>query len=165
MADDVTVHEQGADSQERVVALPKTRLPYDAYLAERKMLIDAEGDSAKAFDQAMLTLSAGALGASLTIIRELAPKPPEAPYLLYATWIGFAAALASTVFSFLFSQYAMSRQRDILDQKLEEGDADTTVDEHNAWDRRVHVCNWSSIVLFLVGVAALTAFAIANYPK
>ena len=42
------------------------------YHKERKVLIDGEWEAARSFDKAMLTLSAGALGLSITFIDKIA---------------------------------------------------------------------------------------------
>jgi hypothetical protein len=41
------------------------RLEREAYLEERRALVNAEGEQARSYDKAILTLSAGPLGLSL----------------------------------------------------------------------------------------------------
>ena len=63
---------------------------YQQYLDERKLLIDAEAEGARSFDKAIMTLSAGALGLSLTFIKEIVCHPHGSTlWLLIGAWVGF----------------------------------------------------------------------------
>lgn len=131
------------------------------YLEERKLLIDAEREAARGFDRAMLTLSGGALGLSITFIRQVAPTPYDKT-MLYVAWGGFTLALLSTLLSFLFSQSALRKQRDILDQ-----DYAGKIPAHqqkNLLAIITNCLNWLSIVFFIVGVIFLAMFAQQNLP-
>lgn len=142
-----------------------------AYLEERKLLIDAEREASRSFDQAMITLSAGALGLSVTFIEKLAPSTAACQYLLYLAWIGFASALLAILSSFLCSQFAMRRQRDLNDknyqkQSLEQIPNSTLGDEDkNGWATTTNILNWLSIVCFISGVALLLSFSVVNLPN
>lgn len=132
----------------------------EAYLEERKMLIEAEGEAAQSFDKALTTLSAGAFGLSLAFIRFIAPAP-QAVGWLYVAWSGLVLSLLSVLLSFLMSQYAFRRQRDILDADyIAEEQADEQ--ESNGWAIATGRLNLLSIVSFVVGVVALAYFAIRN---
>ena len=87
------------------------------YLEERTLLIDAEREASRNFDRYILTLSAGALALSLAFVRELAPTPHSGSTILLAgVWLAFGLALIITLLSFLVSQTALRRQRDLLDR-------------------------------------------------
>lgn len=65
----------------------KSEENYQAYLEERKILIDAERDTAQQFDKAILTLAAGALALSITFINQIAPQPiPNSICFLITAW-------------------------------------------------------------------------------
>jgi hypothetical protein len=93
-------------------------LEREAYLEERKTLVEAEGEASQSFDKALITLSAGAFGLSLAFIIQVAPVP-RALWYLYVAWGGFILSLLSILFSFLASQQGFRRARDILDKYLE----------------------------------------------
>jgi hypothetical protein len=131
------------------------------YLEERKLLIQAEREASQSFDKAMITLSAGALALSITFIRQLAPTPRDHVFL-YVAWIGFILALITILTSFLASQSALRKQRDVIGERYQDKFTDGPSDGFFA--RLTNCLNWSSIVLFALGVASLTLFAVKNLP-
>lgn len=89
---------------------------YKVYLEERKLLIHAEYEESRLFDKAILTLTAAAFGLSLTFIRQIVPTIKAGTvWILICAWAGFCISLLSTLISFLTSQYACSKQREILE--------------------------------------------------
>jgi len=140
-------------------------LEYKVYLEERKSLVDAEREGSRLFDKAILTLTAGAFGLSLTFIRQMAPdiKSGTAFMLVYA-WVGFCISLLSTLISFLTSQSACSKQREILEAEY--------FNNHSSHDKKANlknkasVCTWwlniLSISTFIIGVIFLAIFSISN---
>lgn len=131
-------------------------LEREAYLEERKTLVEAEGEASQSFDKALITLSAGAFGLSLAFIVQVAPAP-RALWYLYVAWGGFILSLLSILFSFLASQQGFRRARDILDKYLETG-----AEESNRWNVVTSLLNILSIVAFVFGVVSLAYFAIRN---
>lgn len=131
------------------------------YLDERKLLIDAEREQSRSFDKAMLTLSAGALALSLTYMADFVVSP-SGQGLLYAAWILFSISLLATAWSFLISQSALRKQREILDAI--HGDK-RRADRHskNTLGRVTNCLNLCSVIAFTVAVAMLAAFAILNF--
>jgi len=92
-------------------------LEYKVYLEERKLLIDAEREGSRSFDKTILTLSAGAFGISLTFIRQIVPNIETGTlFLLILGWTGFTISMLATLISFLTSQRACARQREILEE-------------------------------------------------
>ena len=116
------------------------------YLEERKLLVDAERESARSFDKSMLTLSSGALALSITFIRQIAPVPRFEPYL-YLAWSGFILALLCTLVSFLSSQTALRKQRDILDLNYQ--DRRSAPEQKNLMSAVTNYLNWFSILSFI----------------
>ncbi len=91
---------------------------YTTYLDERRLLIEAEQKGAQQFDKAILTLAGGALAISITFIKNIAPHPNvETIYLLKSAWFAFILSLLSTLCSFLTSQSACRKQRDIIESE------------------------------------------------
>jgi preprotein translocase subunit SecE len=134
---------------------------YQVYLEERKQLIAAERDTAQQFDKAILLLAAGALALSITFINQIAPNPkPVSIYFLIVAWVLFCTSLLSTLISFLTSQVACRKQRDILDDKI----ADKSNNKDNratSWTNRL---NYFSITFFILGVVSLIIFSALNLP-
>lgn len=130
------------------------------YLEERKLLVEAEREAAQSFDKFMVTLSAGAFGLSITFVRELIPSP-RFLWLLQTAWGAFGLSLCAIVASFLLSQAALRRQRDILDRLYRDDEA--ARDERNLPATITGWLNWMCIALFCCGVVALVSFAVTNY--
>ena len=125
------------------------------------MLMDWERTASTSFDKAMLTLSAGALTLSLTYLKGLSTGPPW-HWMLKTCWIMFAASLLSTSWSFLFSQHAMRRQREI--PPLGNPKPHNTKSESNRWAAVTNHLNWVSAGCFTLGVVLLTLYAISGAP-
>lgn len=133
------------------------------YLEERKLLIELEKSGAESFDKTITTLSAGSLGLSITFIHNIAPEPDiETIWMLVIAWSGFGLALFLTLLSFLASQSAMRKQRELLDQDYQ---GNSHHKSRTSWIAKVtNILNWSSIVFFMIGVIFLAWFAVNNLP-
>lgn len=115
------------------------------YLEERQQFNQAEQDAARSFDLAMLILSAGAFGLSIAFVREVSPEP-RLVYFLYGAWITFGISLIFILASFLLSQAAWSRQRDILDEMYEDGNRNS--EGANVKAKATALLNWLSALCF-----------------
>lgn len=133
-------------------------LEREAYLEERKSLVEAEGEASQSLDKALITLSAGAFGLSLLFISRIAPNP-EALRWLYVAWGGFVASLVTILSSFLVSQKAFRRARELLDEDFKHDD---DVREGSVWDKVTAGLTIVSIAAFIAGVVALAVFATRN---
>jgi len=131
---------------------------YKVYLEERKQLVEAERKTAQQFDKAILTLAAGALALSITFINHIAPHPkPNSIYFLIIAWISFSLSMLSTLISFLTSQAACRKQRDIIDKSvLDKNDSKNKAASWTNW------LNYFSIGFFIAGVIFLIIFSIIN---
>ena len=83
------------------------------YLDERRLYIQAEHKAVSGFARALLTLSAGALGFSLTFMRT-AIEEPEYTGWLFATWVLFALSLLIITAALYSSHLAFREGRSIL---------------------------------------------------
>ena len=134
-------------------------IDYQTYLAERKILIDAERDTAQQFDKAILTLAAGALALSITFINQIAPQPkPNSVCFLILAWSLFSFSILSTLISFLTSQVACRQARDILDQQITGQDPN----HRSTAKTRTNRLNYFSIGTFIFGVIFLVVFSSIN---
>ena len=143
-------------------------LKYQVYLEERKALIDAEREGARLFDRSILTLAAGTFGLSMAFIRQIAPQPEAAStYMLAVAWGAFGTSILSTLLSFLTSQFACRKQREILELTWFEDDGKHDSNRDNKADRNclatlTMILNCLSIVLFTIGAFFLAAFSFNN---
>lgn len=132
---------------------------YSRYLDERKALVQAELEGARGFDKYLITLAAGALALSMTFVHTIAPEPKHG-VLLSFSWFLFALALVLMLSSFLASQHAYRRQRDILDA-LYEADA-SSKSVKNAAAVIVDFLNVGALILFVLGVLLFAIFCKTN---
>jgi hypothetical protein len=132
------------------------------YLEERKLLIDAERDAANSRDKTLITLSSGAIVLSFAFVKDM-KTPCVGEWLLFLAWISFIASLLSIVLSFLFSEIAMRRQREIIDMCHVKDDWDSN--EKNPYCRWIDFLNIASVCLLAVGVVFFAFFAASNLPR
>jgi len=134
----------------------------EEYLEERRMLIDLEKTSSASFDKAMLTLSGGALGLSINFFKDMAE--PKSVSLLISSWSCFMLTLLLTSMSLLTSQYAIRRQREILDKKYEKGGVEKHEEgfDSNHWNTATSILNPVSIITFIVGLILTLCYCFKN---
>jgi hypothetical protein len=159
---------------------------YKLYFDERKVYIDASRESARSFDNTMVTLSAGALALSITFVEKLAPHPTSL-LLLFGAWASFIVALIASLSSHLFAQSAIRNEIVLLDQEQIKGspEDDKTTEKKTSdsaavtstpqqtstpngsinWPRRItFIINILAITFFILGVILLTFFSLENVP-
>lgn len=132
------------------------------YLDERKLLVKAMLEESKLFGTNILTLAAGALGLSLTFIKNIASNNPKVLFMLTIAWLGFWVSTCSTLSLFLVSQDACLRQIEINKAALEDSNKDRKNTRENKlaiWVRRLGII---SITSFIIGVIFLIYFTIYN---
>ena len=137
------------------------------YLRERELLVEAESQAAERLDKAVLTLSGGALGLSITFARHIAPDPlASSLWRLRWSWTCFGVAIILMLISLLVSQWAFRRQREII-SLLYEDEPDPDEDESDPDDRNVpailtDVLTKAALACFVAGVVLLASFALSN---
>lgn len=135
----------------------------DYLLDDRKQSVLAERDTAQQFDKAILTLAAGALALSITFINQIAPQPkPYSIYWLIIAWSFFCLSLLSTLISFLTSQAACRKQRDILDEEILQSNKKCSNTKDNKAAFWTNLLNYFSIGFFILGVILLIVFSAMN---
>jgi hypothetical protein len=135
----------------------------ETYRTERTSLVKAELEQSQLYDRSILTLTAGALGLSLTFIHEIVPTYDRATVVWL--WIGWALLILGlflTLMSFLTSQTGLRRARDILDRIHVE---ETSSSEHNRAALITHWLNVASLSVFVAGVVCLTIFVSLNISR
>lgn len=140
-------------------------IKYQVYLEERKMLVDIEKDSSRLLDRAILTLASGAFGLSLALAKFISPNNNFlAINKLLISWIFFCLSILSTLVSFLTSQIACKRQREILEKVFLEDDNfdDEEIANSNIYAHFTKWLNGISILTFILGVIFLIFFTFVN---
>lgn len=152
--------EASAPSHRNPEAHVNCAMSEDTYFRERTTLIEMEQKSADQHDKAVLNLSTGALGLSLTFIDKIAPDPAASTlWLVGAAWISFIVCIFVMLLSFLTSQSACRRQRDLLDGEYSNG---YPPDDVNKWSTGTHYLNFVAYACFVFGVIFLSCFSWAN---
>jgi len=139
-----------------------TGMSEDTYLQERSTLIEIEQKSADQHDKAILTISMGGLAVSVTFLKDIAPHPlPGTLWSIGVSWFFFVASMLTILASFLTSQIACRRQRDLLDELYQHG---TRGAERKAdwWASLTHRLNVVSYILVFLAVGFLAFFSWLN---
>jgi hypothetical protein len=124
----------------------------------RKELVVKQDANSNAYDTQILALSSGALGLSLVFLKDIVPIAKVVHReLLALSWGFFILAILSTLASFLFSQKAISRALDELN------DPDIPPQEQSRfWAYITEVTNWASGSAFFLGVVVTAIFVWLN---
>lgn len=132
-----------------------------AYAENFKILVEGKRIASKSYDQAMLALSGGALGLSVTFVDKFVPqgKTPKLEGWLLASWLLFALALTLTLTSFLTSHEAYRIDMDrankaVKNRQQMEGTNRLSIVTY--WLNRLALC------AFAAGVPCLIAFVWLN---
>jgi hypothetical protein len=130
----------------------------EIYEKERQLLFEAELDQSRQFDKNILALASGSFALSLLFIQQVAPNLIlDSPSYLIVSWTAFISSILLTLISFLISQQALSRQREILDLWY-------TEDKNlkNGFIGWIKLLNWLSMLFFISGVICLAIFCFRN---
>ena len=126
----------------------------------RDRLEQAYLDQAKAYDKAVMTLSAGTLAISLTFVKDVIDTPrPGTVIFLALAWTALALSIVAILISMLTSQWALRKTIAQVDR----GEEQQLRAEPGGWRSRLtSALNVSAAVGFVLGVVFLAWFAIAN---
>jgi hypothetical protein len=135
---------------------------YRAYLEQRQFYNEKEFEMSERYDKWILTLSGGSLAVSLTFLEKFGSNPiPWTKALLGGCWLLLLVTIICGLSSFLTSQSAFRRQRDILDDSL---DDKAKSNQRNCLACTTNGLNIASLICFIAAVAFLCAFALVNMP-
>lgn len=154
----ISIDEQESNAREQSQG-QAWQMPREEYLSERKLLVDAERMASQDFDKAILTLAGGALGLSITFMKQIAPNP-KLIGLLGGSWFCLSVSLLTLLISFQFSRKAQQRAQDILKYYYSHGKED----KKNIPDRVTTCLNWASLYACFFGVVLLAVFSLFNLP-
>lgn len=124
-------------------------------------LLSSLKTSGEQFDKAILTLSAGALGLSLTFIKEII-SVNKAIYLwlLGTSWTLLTLTILLTLISFLTSRLAFDRQIDNFEAAL---DAEEFSEPNNPFAAITSCINYTTLTTFTLAVIMLYTFVLINF--
>ena len=132
------------------------------FVEYHKQLWDARKLSHEQYDKALLTLSAGGLAISLTLVKDLFPAEKVlCSAALVASWVLFCGSIILTIISFLTSQKSLSVQSDYF-EKYAAGD-DSYWNKKNPYTIATTWLNLVSGLFFVSAVVAVTVFSITNF--
>ena len=132
---------------------------YELYLEERRVLVEAQRETASSFDKAILTLASGAFAVSLVLLKDVVPDPfANTLWLLGWSWVLFALSLVTILIGFLASQSACARQIDLC-----EGELLKDQKGKNGWATVAYFCNWASIFMLATAFGFSGVFVYWNY--
>lgn len=134
---------------------PVTSDPLEQY---RAWLSKLEVESQRSYDKAILTLSGGALGVTISFLKNvLHTGSPTAMGFLLASWACWGASLASVLYSFYSSNLALRKA-------IKQMDLGTITEEQpgGAYDVATAMLNAASGIFFLAGTFLFVYFAYAN---
>ena len=130
----------------------------EALNSYREQINLADQESIRSFDKSLITLSAGALGLSLTFVKEIVgPANVESTQTLVIAWICWIASLAMTLFSFYCSHLALRKTMEQIDNG--------TINSQSPggrWTVITNGLNALSGVAFLGGVVFIVIFVSIN---
>ena len=128
----------------------------------RDDLLKRQLSNSENFDKSILSLSMAGLGFSLAFIRNVVPLS-HADYfiILYASWISFAAAIVSTLVSFVTSQEGVDRQLEYARQYYLENKTDF-LSKTNCWAKVTKRLNFLSASVFIIAIILTILFVSLN---
>ena len=134
----------------------------EVYANTRKDLLGRQLSNSEKFDNAILTLSTGALGISLAFIKDIVPlKIAQNLWLLKASWWLFGLSIISTLASFVASQRGISRQLKYAEEYYL-NKKDDYLRKRNYPAILTDFLNYSSGTLFIAAILITIFFVISN---
>jgi len=130
------------------------------YWEERKHLVDCIYKTSNLYDQSILTLSSGALGLSITFIKQITQniKAPTILILIIA-WIFLVLAIIITLISFKTSEQACFEELKIVENYVLKNKTDKI---YNKWSKWTFGLNIASGFFFILGMIMWARFTIIN---
>jgi hypothetical protein len=111
-------------------------------------------------------LSAGALALSITFLEKIVPIGQAiSRWVLSASWIAFGVSILIILFSFLTSQWACSRQLELLDEGWFSAARRETDRKRNGWTKATTYLNIGSILFLALGIFFFCYFTVVNLPE
>ena len=132
---------------------------YKIYLDRRQELVNSKFKVAEDFDKALLTLSGGALGISMTFIKDIVIKP-EHKWILVISWTCFGLSIIILLLGFHVCRKAYMQEIVSLDAIQEK--SKKANNKKNLWSEATEVANIFALVFFIIGLSSLATFIFIN---
>lgn len=131
---------------------------YQLYIEERKLLVDAERESARTYDKAILTMASGAFGFTMAFLKNIVPNPfTNTLWLLGCSWLAFSFCIIVILFSFLLSQLACRLQIELTHEELMSDQK-----RKNVWATVPDICNFVSLAVLVIAFSFWGCFVYWN---
>jgi len=126
------------------------------------LLQKAALDSEEHFDKKIFAVSTGALGFMLTLIQFI--KWPEYKWIAGVAAGAFVLALLTNMIVHLYAKGRQDKQSDLIDEYINGDEKDDSAIHERIKKDNKHILamNITSLVCVIIGVAALSTFAILN---
>ena len=135
---------------------------YRLFSERRQELLTRQLSNSEAQDKAILMLSSSGLAISISIIRFVIELDEATnTWLLYWAWTFFAAAVISTILSYLIGQKAIDKWIDYSEKYYIEDDDDYE-DLIPFWSKVNDKINFLSSIFFMLGVLLFVIFTSIN---
>ena len=114
------------------------------------------------FDKNLLAVSSAALGFSVAFIKDIVHLPAARwHFVLYASWLCFAACIVITVFSFRLSVAALNKHLEYLQHYYEKKD-ETFLTKKSTAGIVLNWFTWAAAAFFLDGIICTVIFCMKN---
>jgi hypothetical protein len=134
----------------------------DFYQKTREDLLKRQLSNSERLDNAILTLSTGALGLSLAFIKDIVPvKLAVHLWLIKMSWWLFGVSIVLTLLSFVTSQLGIKKQLEYAKEYyLLRHDAFLT--KTNLFAKITDTLNYSSCIIFVTAIVCTIVFVSLN---
>jgi hypothetical protein len=119
----------------------------------RKHLVDTRQKSQDAYDKTVLALSAGALGVTISFVKEIVGGHPRVTWLLFTAWACWGISCAAVLYSHFSSVAAHKEAIAALDENRE---------PEIGSNKATKIFNIVSGAVFLLGLLFFCVFAYIN---
>ena len=135
----------------------------EEFLAFRSKLTDWRFEVATSFDNALLTLSGGALGLSMTFLKDVSENPRRIVILVIA-WFSFGLAVLTLLITKYFCVIAYGREMKKWDEQYIQSfeHIEKVKYKTNIWSVLTHTGNFCGLALFIFGLVMIGIFILEN---
>jgi len=134
----------------------------DLYDEHRRQAWQDIQSSTDSFDKNLLAVSTAALGFSVAFIKDIVHLPAAAwHFVLYASWLSFAACIVITVFSFRLSVAALNKHLEYLQHYYDKKD-ETFLRKKSVAGIVLNAFTWVAAAFFLAGIICTVVFCMRN---
>lgn len=138
-------------------------MDYEEFLAYRDSLIQLEQAHSSSFDRHMLTLSTGAFGLSLFVMRDIVgDKPVDSECWLILSWWCLGVSMLAILLSFLAAIWACKSLVRQWDKRYKQGTTGKMEPLKSKWGDLANVLQPLAGIAFLAGVILLSTFIVRN---